>query len=148
MRKLLIFSFFLCLTFANAQKVRFEYDVAGNQVQRKWCPTCLSKNVNQEFKEISKLEDSDLQKFFPDDVISYYPNPVKEELYLKWDLINDNRVSTINVYGMNGQLLKTLDDNLENNSSVISFNDYPVGIYFVYLNYSNGDQKSIKIIKN
>ena len=83
MRKLLFFSMFFCITITNAQKIRFNYDSAGNQVLRTWCPTCPSRTANQPVKEIAKLDESDFQKFFPEDVISYYPNPVKEELYLK-----------------------------------------------------------------
>ena len=144
---LIIILFFLGLA-SNAQKIRFEYDAAGNQIQRKWCPGCASRNSNEVYKEITKLEDADLKKFFPEDVISYYPNPVKEELYLKWNLINENKVSSINVFALNGQLLKSYTDNISQNSYSLNFKDYPVGVYFVYLNYSNGDQKSIKIVKN
>jgi hypothetical protein len=147
--KKLIFAFF-CLHcfFSNAQRLRFEYDAAGNQILREWCPSCSSRNSQEVLKEVSDLKDSDLEKFFPDDVISYYPNPVKEELYLKWELINENKVQSLDVLSMNGQLLKTFKDNLQQNSFVISFRDYPNGIYFLNLVYSNGDQKSIKIIKN
>ena len=147
MKKSLLLLLFCFSLNGIAQKVRFEYDAAGNQILRKWCPTCLSKNANEEYKDIEDIEESDLQKFFPKDVISYYPNPVKEELYLKWDLINNNKVIAIDIFNLNGQLLKKLDDNLENNTTLISFNEYPVGIYFVNLNYLNGDQKSIKITK-
>jgi hypothetical protein len=133
---------------AQTPKIRFEYDAAGNQIQRKWCPNCNSKNGSEIYKEISKLEDSDLQKFFPEDVISYYPNPVKEELYLKWELVNENKVSSIDVFTLNGQVLKTVKDNISQNSLAISFQEYPVGIYFLSLNYTNGDKKSIKIVKN
>lgn len=133
---------------SNAQKIRFEYDAAGNQIQRRWCITCFSRNAQEDYKDISNLEDTDLQKFFPEDVISYYPNPVKEELFLKWELINENKVSSIDVFTLNGQVLKSIKENLSQNSLVISFQDYPTGIYFLNLNYTNGDQKSIKIVKN
>lgn len=143
---LTIFCFFLF--FANAQKIRFEYDAAGNQILRTWCPSCDSRMNNNQVKDITEIEDSDLQKFFPEDVISYYPNPVKEELYLKWDLKNNTTVSSIEVFSLNGQLIKTIKENLSQNTQLISFLDFPVGIYFISLNYSNGEQKSIKIVKN
>ena len=97
---------------------------------------------------MAKVEDTDYLKFFPEDVISYYPNPVKEELFIKWELINDNKVSSIDVFNLNGQVLKTIQGNLSQNSLVISFQEYPIGVYFLGLNYTNGDQKSIKIVKN
>jgi hypothetical protein len=129
-------------------KIRFEYDAAGNQIQRKWCPNCLSRNAQETYKDVSQIEDSDLEKFFPEDVISYYPNPVKEELFLKWELVNENKVSSIDVFTLNGQVLKTIKENLSQNSLIISFQEYPVGVYYLSLNYTNGNQKSIKIIKN
>lgn len=134
--------------FTQAQKIRFEYDSAGNQIQRKWCPSCLSRNAQEKYKEVSNLEETDMQKFFPEDVISYYPNPVKEELFLKWELIDENKVSSIDVITLNGQLLRTIKENLNQNSLNISFQEYPTGVYFLSLNYTNGDQKNIKIIKN
>ena len=148
MRKLLFILFCLSISNANAQKIRFEYDKAGNQILRTWCPTCQSRVSNQPVKDVSMIQDSEMQKFFPEDVISYYPNPVKEELFLKWDLINDNKVSSIDVFNLNGQVLKSIKDNLSQNSLVISFQEYPIGVYFLSLNYTNGDQKSIKIVKN
>ena len=87
MKKLLVTIFCFSGLLSNAQKIRFEYDEAGNQILRTWCTSCSSRITNEPEKDFSKLEDSDLQKFFPQDVISYYPNPVKEELYLKWDII-------------------------------------------------------------
>lgn len=146
--KQILFLFTLFTITVNAQKIRFEYDDAGNQIQRKWCPSCLSRNSQETYKEVSNLEDADMQKFFPEDVISYYPNPVKEELYLKWELVNENKVSSIDVYTLSGQVLKTIKENLSQNSLIISFQEYPVGVYFLSLNYTNGDQKSIKIVKN
>lgn len=148
MKKLLFLTLLFSITITNAQKIRFEYDSAGNQVLRTWCPTCPSRTANQPVKEIAKLDQSDLQKFFSDDVISYYPNPVKEELYLKWDLVNNNKVSSIDVFSLNGQVLKSIKENLSENSLLISFQEYPIGVYFLNLNYTNGEQKSIKIIKN
>lgn len=148
MKKLLLTFFCFLGLLSNAQKIRFEYDAAGNQIQRKWCPSCLSRNAQETYKDVSQLEDSDLEKFFPEDVISYYPNPVKEELFLKWELVNENKVSSIDVFTLNGQVLKTIKENLSQNSLIISFQEYPVGVYFLSLNYTNGDQKSIKIVKN
>lgn len=128
-------------------KIRFEYDEAGNQVLRTWCISCLSKNSTTQTKEISKLDNDDLYKFFPNDIISYYPNPVKEELFVKWELINENKVLKLDIINLNGQVVKTIDK-LENlNYENISFLEYPIGIYFLNLYYTNGEQKSIKIIK-
>ena len=144
---LILTNLFLGNLYSQVPKIRFEYDAAGNQFQRTWCPTCALKNSNQKAKEVSELMDEDLQKFFPEDVISYYPNPVKEELYLKWELINENKVTKMDVINLNGQILKSYSK-LENDVSIsIFFQEYPAGIYFVTLEYTNGEFKSVKIIK-
>ena len=105
MNKLLTLLLFLCGIMCNAQdKILFSYDNAGNQIKRELCINCPSgtgKTTNVKPKEIIALTEDDLQKFFPDDLISYYPNPVKEELYLKWELKDENLVNSIQVYGLN-----------------------------------------------
>ena len=139
----------LCIQQIFSQKIRFEYDDAGNQIQRTWCPNCrVSNNVQEVYKEVSELEEGDLQKFFPEDVISYYPNPVEEELFLKWDLVNENKVTKIDVFNLNGQIIKSYDKLENENSKVVNFLEYPKGVYFLNLYYTSGDQKTIKIIKD
>jgi hypothetical protein len=142
---------FLGITnFTQAQNdlVKFTYDSAGNQTQRILCINCLSaKKTNDSIKEVSVLQKEDLQKFTPDDDISYYPNPVKEELYLQWNFIEGTQISSISVYDMNGRLLKYLNDMSKVNNQNISFLNYSRGVYAVVLSYNNGEQKSIKIIK-
>ena len=136
--------------FANAQnnKITFSYDEAGNQIKRELCLRCSTgKSVVTPPKEIVALKEDDLQKFFPEDVISYYPNPVKEELFLKWELTNENQVFSIQVFLLGGQLLQTYSGLENNTSQTIPFQSYPSGVYVVVLNYKNGDPKSIKIIK-
>jgi hypothetical protein len=88
-----------------------------------------------------------LQKFFPQDVISYYPNPVKEELFLKWELNDDKKVSEVELYSLSGQLVGAYSKLDKDNSFVMSFQQYPQGIYSLILLYTNGEKKSLKIIK-
>jgi hypothetical protein len=147
MKQLLLIFLFFVTTSIFSQKIRFEYDASGNQILRKWCTNCLSRESTEEYKEILSLQDTDLQKFFSQDVISYYPNPVKEELYLKWNLINNNAVSNIEIYSFGGQLVSSITNLEKEESKMISFQDYPVGSFLVLLHYTNGEQKSITIIK-
>jgi hypothetical protein len=149
MKNNFILVFFFLSLFCNAQKIRFTYDASGNQILRTVCPGCSSKNSQTPLtSEYSKLENESLQKFFPEDVISYYPNPVLDELFIKWDLTNDNNVIYIEIFGINGQVLKKIDSLVNQNSHVINFSQYPAGIYFVNLNYAIGEPKTIKILKN
>lgn len=139
---LLLFSF---ITSAQ-QKLTFSYDTAGNQITRTLCLTCNSKPA-KEIKEIEDLIEEDLLKFSEEDVISYYPNPVREELYLTWQITEGNYVASIQVFSMAGQLLKQYSATSKINNQNIPFQDYPSGIYAVLLNYNNGEEKTIKIIK-
>jgi len=150
MKKLITLLLFGFCAFTNAQqKITFSYDSAGNQIVRSLClsgcnPT--GKSV-EDVKEMEAVTDDDLLKFANEDVISYYPNPVKEQLYLKWELVNDNKVSSITVYALSGQVLQNFSSTESTDNQVISFGDYPRGVYLVVLNYRDGDQKTIKIIK-
>ncbi|MCV9930946.1 T9SS type A sorting domain-containing protein [Flavobacterium sp. LS1R47] len=149
MKRLLLFISLITCFVSNAQtKITFNYDAAGNQTLRELCLSgCTAKMAKEIPKEIEAITDEDLQKFSPEDVISYYPNPVREELYLKWELKDGNSVSSIVVYGLNGQTLNTYHKTEKINTQNISFQSYPTGIYIVALIYTSGDQKTIKIIK-
>jgi len=128
-------------------KLTFSYDAAGNQTNRVLCINCTSKSVKEEIKEIEAVVDEDLEKFSEEDVISYYPNPVKEELYLQWQLTDDNYVTSIQVISISGQILRTYQSSNNDNTINILFQPYPSGIYLVSLNYKSGEEKTIKIIK-
>ena len=138
---------FIQQTFSQTRIV-FNYDNAGNQVVRKLCLNCNEfRQSNQEIKEVTDVKEEDLLNFFEEDVISYYPNPVKEELFLKWELINSNTVSKIDIYNLNGQIIKSFTNLTQENSKNISFQEYPSSTYLVLLLYSNGEQQSITIVK-
>jgi len=146
-KKLLIVFLFFCFAVTAQTKVTFNYDSAGNQIKRELCLNCASKKVDDLPKEIAALTDDDLLKFSTEDVISYYPNPVKQELYLQWQLTNDNYVSGVHIYSITGQVLNTYQGNERINNLNIPFQNYPSGVYLVLLSYKDGGEKSIKIIK-
>lgn len=146
MKKTLSFLLVLISSTCMSQ-ISFEYDSAGNQILRKWCITCRQTNEEKNTKEISQISPDDLLKFFPEDIISYYPNPVKEQLYLKWELINDRNVNAIHIYSITGKILRSVNNFEDQNSTTLSFSDFPTGVFLVNLTYSDGIQKSIRIIK-
>lgn len=147
MRKYLLFCFIHFCFFLSAQtKLNFSYDGAGNQTSRVLCINCLAKPA-KDSTAIEAITENDLKKFFPEDVISYYPNPVKEELYLQWQFAEDNYVTTVNLYSLTGQVLRTYQLNNSTSNLNIPFQQYPSGVYLVLLSYKNGGEKSIKIIK-
>jgi hypothetical protein len=139
---------FSAMAMAQSKKITFTYDGAGNQIKRELCLTCTSKKSNEiPPKEIAAITEDDLEKFTPNDVISYYPNPVREELYLKWELSNDVYVKSLQIFNFTGQVLKNYSQSERENTQTIPFQSYPSGVYLIVLEYSNGDQKTIKIIK-
>ncbi|MBE9577421.1 T9SS type A sorting domain-containing protein [Flavobacterium proteolyticum] len=144
--KSFLFLLILFPLFSWGQTVTFTYDVAGNQITRVYNSTG-NKQSSEPIKEFQDLTEKDLKKFFPNDIISYYPNPVRDELFIHWDLIDDNNVNLVEIYGVSGQCLKKVTS-FNENSIILSFIDFPIGTYLVQINYVNGDQKSIKIIKN
>lgn len=155
MKNYLLLFFLGFSLFSIAQsKLTFEYDAAGNQTKRE---LCLS-NCNSIYKtaapkdtivpkEIEALQEEDLQKFSPEETFSYYPNPVKEELYLKWQFVEGKVISSVYLYALNGQTLKTYDHLEKENALNIPFYNYPTGTYLVVLIYNDGEQKTIKIVK-
>ena len=144
---LFLFTLFTISVNALAQRIQFNYDTAGNQTRRFICLSCPARVADSIPKEITELKEEDLLKFSPEDVISYYPNPVREELYLKWDLTNENKVSSIEVFSINGQRVNVYSNLEKENSKNIPFQEYPQGTYLVLLNYANGEEKSITILK-
>lgn len=148
MKNILTFLLFGAFFISNAQdKIKFTYDpITGSQLTRELCLNCPSINAKQA-KEIEALTNEDLQKFSPEDAISYYPNPVKEELYLKWELINENSVFSVSVISITGQVLKNYTGFDRINNINIPFQEFGSGIYLVQVNYANGESKTIKIIK-
>jgi Secretion system C-terminal sorting domain len=142
MKKLLLIVLLLIITTAvKAQGIKFEYDLAGNQIHRTYCSNCRYANQSQPIKNFEDLE------AFAGDVLSYYPNPVKDELFLKWEMIDENKVVSIELFSTSGQMMKQITIKNRQQSETISFQALAAGIYFVSLNYSDGNQKQIKIVK-
>ncbi|WP_119789570.1 T9SS type A sorting domain-containing protein [Flavobacterium anhuiense] len=143
MRKtfLLLFAFSTLLIKAQ-QKITFGYDNAGNQINRVLCVNCSAKTAvaNEE------VLFSETEIFSRDDLFSYYPNPVREELYLSWNTLNDKKINLISVYSILGQQVAVYDVSKINSLS-ISFQNFPSGVYLVLADFSNGEEQTIKIIK-
>ncbi|WP_163400398.1 T9SS type A sorting domain-containing protein [Flavobacterium fluviatile] len=148
MRKILTFLMFVTFFLSAAQdKLTFSYDpLTGNQIVRALCLNCQTQKPAKDAAN-EAITNEDLLQFSSEDVISYYPNPVKEELYLKWELTNDNSVSSIQITGITGQVLATYRNTATVDSFNIPFQSYSGGVYIVSLTYRNGAPKTIKIIK-
>lgn len=133
----------------NLNAIAFDYDVAGNQVKRYLIYISSSRfsNPKNGVKDVKDIVATDLINADIYDDIKYYPNPVKEELYVQWTSRENNNVSQIELYSMTGQLLKQYADLKATTSEIIDFQNYPHGIYTVQLVYENGENKTLKIVK-
>ena len=95
MRNYLFMMSLLCLCAGYSQtKVSFEYDQAGNQIKRSACNTCRLA-TQPLVKDETEIVAADMEISQDSDVISYYPNPVKEQLYLKWEINEGNAITAI-----------------------------------------------------
>lgn len=136
--KFLLLSLFVA-SFSYGQQTLFSYDPAGNQ-------TNVFVEIN--FVKANKMAaDSTLlnNPIYKD--VKYFPNPVKNELYMEWEVKDDNTLSTITIFNLEGTLLKKHNDLTKVNNYMLTFDSYPQGIYLVTFLYSNGEQKTFKIIK-
>jgi hypothetical protein len=128
--------------------VVFDYDNAGNQIKRYLIDIDPGKQSMQPVKDIEDIVNSDLIKADIYDDLKYYPNPVREELYLKWDFTEDVKVQSIALYSLSGQLIKMVKDVGNVTSYTFPFQELPQAIYNLVLNCSNGEQRSLKIVKH
>ena len=152
MKKQLIFIFgiLICMTaFGQTPRIKFTYDNAGNQIRRVVTATFNSKAVQD---SIPKLEEIITENDYIADAsiknIKYFPNPVKVELYLKWENTVDKVIMSMQVYNINGQLVRNLTALINTSDEIINFENLPHGIYSLLINYTSGENDIIKIIKN
>jgi choice-of-anchor A domain-containing protein len=128
----------------------FDYDPAGNQQKRYLCINCKTPSqlttakTPQNFSEVPAAEfiESEFSS-----ALSYYPNPVKEELYVQWHFVPSQTIESFRVYDLSGRLLTSYREPEGNTTETISFGSYPSGVYLLEVSYTSGDQKTIQIIK-
>lgn len=148
MKKVFLISLVMAAFGANAQTtVSFSYDNEGNQTLREICLTCRKAVSTDSIKTLETLTESDLIKDEQFANVSYYPNPVREELYLKWTMNNDEFITQATLFTMTGQQIFEYQ-NLSNREGVtIGFQSQPQGFYNLVLYYNTGKKKVLKILK-
>ncbi|WP_347066784.1 T9SS type A sorting domain-containing protein [Flavobacterium sp. WV_118_3] len=140
-----ILSCFLCNSIdTKAQTLHFSYDTAGNQITRELiCKECIGVVE----PGVNRIARPDTIPPKPKEQLQYYPNPVIDELYLKWSSVDNKLPVSIALYSINGQHIRTFS-NLERQSGFkIPFSGCPSGIYSLIINYTNGEQQALTIIK-
>lgn len=108
-----------------------EYDAAGNQVLSDLvCVNCPGAEEKHSL-----------------DNVTWYPNPVAQELNLTWENVDQSSVTTVRVYTLNGKLIASRNNLDIETALILNFSDKTSGIYVVEFLSSDGEKKSIKIIK-
>ncbi|MEM9685884.1 MAG: T9SS type A sorting domain-containing protein [Bacteroidota bacterium] len=128
--------FLMCAMHFYAQQehppLYLEYDKAGNQI----VSDLLCVNCPEAAGEKHLL-----------DAITYYPNPVQQQLTLSWKNTETVHVTSVRVYDLNGRQL-TSKDNLSVESELnLSFSNNTAGIYIIEVLSSDGTIETFKIIK-
>ncbi len=150
MKKNLLIAFLVCTFKFYGQQpqvqpegvLAFEYDAAGNQILRKYTKIA-GKHSSKSIKEVTKnLITSDIYND-----IKYYPNPVQNELYIKWENLKTITVEEIQILNSFGQIVFSCQNLKLENSYTVDFKNYSTGYYNVVLLYSNNTKKNLKIIK-
>ena len=144
------FLFFLSLVVCSSfgqTRIQFQYDNEGNQTARIICPTCSARTVKDSTMTAETVTDSDLIKDEEFEQISYYPNPVKEELYIKWVNEDGKYVTGITVFSITGQSMQQYSGLKGNVTATVPFVNYPNGFYNVVLAYNDGERKTLKVVK-
>ena len=82
--------------YAQSQTFVFQYDSAGNQVER------YISYSGRYAMESTESTTNELKEY---DEFKYYPNPVKEELYLEWTNAEDKSVQEIYLFDIQGKIM-------------------------------------------
>ena len=127
-------------------KILFNYDSAGNQVQRQLCINCslfAGKTAErEEVVEIVKLGEKEFQE-----KITFYPNPVSEELHIEWSFPDHRHLNSLAVFTIEGKQVMQYDNLHEMNSFTVPFASLSAGSYIIVYSSTDGERKSIKILK-
>lgn len=121
-------------------EIEYEYDPAGNRIERKIVEVILKRENKQ--KEPSKpiYDKWDEQK------VTIFPNPTKGELNISIQAGDFDAQYNYTLINSSGAVLKK---DLINNISYhqISLEEFPKGIYFLIINSTAGKKKTYKVVK-
>ncbi len=123
------------------KRIMFYYDAAGNQTRRIVLASAQDRTTDEMPKASDFISDPNNEK------VSYFPNPVKELLTIKWVNENSNFVASIIVYNINGQEVQHLKMVNRQETFDVNFQTLALGFYNVALVYDNGETKILKIVK-
>jgi hypothetical protein len=147
--KLLLLVLIFCTTSLSAQqKLKFTYDTAGNQIVRdRVCITCL-KAVLPTSTDSLETESTEpeivLSKNFG---VVVYPNPVTNLLFAEWQPNAPRLPEQFILFSMDGRLLSRYFPVKGSVEVAIDTTPYPPGLYILETIFTNGEQRSFKVVK-
>lgn len=144
--------FFFSSFTVTSQSLIFSYDLAGNQKQRFYCPNSGScavptpptgKIANEE-----KIAEEDIEEdIIINNLLSIYPNPTKDIVYIQMQSDLNSQIESINIYNSNSSLIKSLTKDNTNQNLEVDLTGIPTGVYFLHIHLKGTNSITKKIIK-
>lgn len=135
---------------AQAQKVIFSYDAAGNQQSRTWiCVNCRPATGSKpEVTEIvlESVKKDDGTKIAKRKIIAS-PNPLVETLNLDWETEEGISIKNVKVYTIQGSRVHEISPTSQQKNASMQFQHLPVGTYILDITFSDKRKETIKVIK-
>lgn len=134
---LVLMTFVLLPSAANAQQVSYSYDAAGNRVSRS-----SAANAPQLFsrRSVSRNSSSQLQQ-----AIYVGPNPTNGPLSIRFSQWDDTNDCSLVLSNMSGQVF--IRQAMTSTEAMLNLSTFPKGYYLLEVEL-NGDKSTYKIIKN
>lgn len=155
MKKIYLAIFWLPLilfgSVASAQKLTFNYDASGNQIERRWvCINCpVAKSIAAASSKLSSIEsNSELEtEIVTSRSLKISPNPVEQTLRVVWKTPADLYINKIEIFSMSGVRVYTANYRQDQREDQIFLSKLPPGAYVLVGHYSDNKTETIKLIK-
>ena len=144
MKKLLTIMILAWVVGAAAQTTRYSYDNLNRLTRVTYANgTIVSYNYDANGNRISEIitGGTGIMQINDNGEVSLYPNPVKKDLYIK----TPSEKSTINIYSLQGSLLKTIPAYISHD--IIDVSTLLSGVYLVKISGSDGKLYAGKFVK-
>ena len=144
MKKLLTIILLFLVLAATAQTTRYSYDNLNRLTRVTYANgTIVSYNYDANGNRISEIitGGTGIMQISDNRDVSFYPNPVKNDLFIK----TSSEKSTINIYSLQGSLLKSIPAYQSNKQ--IDVSTLQSGVYLVKISGSDGKMYAGKFVK-
>jgi len=126
---------------SNYGTIHFNFDNAGNQIKRSFIQNKSTKQKNDVEEVIEEIDEENKSE------LSYYPNPIKDELTISWVKSKNTYINAIEIFNISGKLIKSFNPSENNQELSLPFQNIASGVYIIKALFNNGKQDSFKVIK-